>query len=428
MEDRAISIALSAKGLVNIVANNHENDFTFHVGEAEYGCPSFIAEFISPRISSLRRTDPTIRDYRICTRDSTLSFGRFLSLGLGSSVSFGRNEFGTLQGFSRELCATEVFECLSTFDGELTVSNVIDRLLLRESIGCPVGLEIGFAAAHFSDLSESSISDLTASQLREIMSHSLLNIESEDWLYELIRKLILSNDEYTSLLECVGFEYLSSDSISDFFETIASRFGFLTIAVWARLRDRLISGFCRDTSKRVSGVSGRCCSFAPGFPLSGIIGYLTSKHGGTVHDLEIISVTMSGSLTGTNAVDFLSDSMAQSHCRPDPWLCYDFKSMSVKVTAYSIRSRTDCDNYFPLHWTLEGSDDGEHWTELDRRNYQTELLGRKQTGTFPVARSGVFRMIRLRQLGKDSGNTDYLTVSAFELFGTLLGQNLEISK
>jgi hypothetical protein len=71
-------------------------------------------------------------------------------------------------------------------------------------------------------------------------------------------------------------------------------------------------------------------------------------------------------------------------------------------------------------WTLEGSRDGSEWIELDRRKNNTDLNSQGATATFPVSRSDEVQMIRLRQIGKNSSNSDYLTVSAIEVFGVLV--------
>jgi hypothetical protein len=94
--------------------------------------------------------------------------------------------------------------------------------------------------------------------------------------------------------------------------------------------------------------------------------------------------------------------------------------MNIKPTHYTLRSPRD-DNYNHLRfWTLEGSRDGSEWIELDRRENNTELNSQGAIATFPVSRSDEVHMIRLRQLGKNSNDNDYLQVSAIEIFGVLV--------
>jgi hypothetical protein len=94
--------------------------------------------------------------------------------------------------------------------------------------------------------------------------------------------------------------------------------------------------------------------------------------------------------------------------------------MNIKPTHYTLRSRRDANAHHLRFWTLEGSLDGSKWIELDRRENNTELNGQGAIATFRVSRSDSVHMIRLRQLGKNSDNCDYLIVSAIEVFGVLI--------
>ena len=61
-------IILTSSGLQNIVLTKYQNDeyFTFVFGEQELVMKSFFSEFISPVVSRLHKTDPTI---------NTINFG-----------------------------------------------------------------------------------------------------------------------------------------------------------------------------------------------------------------------------------------------------------------------------------------------------------------------------------------------------------------
>jgi hypothetical protein len=73
----------------------------------------------------------------------------------------------------------------------------------------------------------------------------------------------------------------------------------------------------------------------------------------------------------------------------------------------------------PINWMLEGSVDGTEWVELDRQNNCRDVVGLNRSKTFSRSGDGFFQLIRLRQTGKESSGSDYLQVSAIELFGTL---------
>jgi hypothetical protein len=104
---------------------------------------------------------------------------------------------------------------------------------------------------------------------------------------------------------------------------------------------------------------------------------------------------------------------------PNSWIQYDFKDSQVSMRHYSLRSRNDVDSHHLINWVVEGSADGSHWVELDRRSNCRDLAGLNRIATYQISVPGFFRMIRLRQFQKNSFHADYLLVSAFELFGVL---------
>jgi hypothetical protein len=94
--------------------------------------------------------------------------------------------------------------------------------------------------------------------------------------------------------------------------------------------------------------------------------------------------------------------------------------VNIKPTHYTLRSRRDSSASHLQFWTLEGSLDGSKCIELDRQKNNTELNIQGVMATFPVSHSDSVHMIRVRQLGKNSNNCDYLFVSAIEVFGILM--------
>jgi hypothetical protein len=69
-----------------------------------------------------------------------------------------------------------------------------------------------------------------------------------------------------------------------------------------------------------------------------------------------------------------------------------------------------------LSWVVEGSVDGETWTEMDRRPGKTGP--RSRLGPFAVSNPVEGRFIRLTQERNDIGDYD-LILGAVEFFGTL---------
>lgn len=69
-------------------------------------------------------------------------------------------------------------------------------------------------------------------------------------------------------------------------------------------------------------------------------------------------------------------------------------------------------------WVLEASNDGERWDELDNR-YTSELDGKYIVKSYncKLNRSTFYRLIRLRQTGKNTSDSNYLKLSQVEFFG-----------
>jgi hypothetical protein len=411
---------LSAKGLAKISWANYEYDFKFQIGTKDYRCPSFVAEFLSPRISNLRKTDCTIQEFKIETDDSEKCFECFLSLGFGSSVCLNREDYLIFENLSVELGAEEFYEQLfAEFEVEINPQNVCHRLKHLERLNCPCEREIAFAASHFTNIDSTSIEQLSVSLLFQILKHHSLIIQSEDWLFDIILSLISKNQDYFSLLELIGYEYLSKSSIESFINLISESFEFLTYSIWQNLRSRLISGRNVSTSRRVIQ---KTFKFREDSRFDGIISFLTPADGRNVSDCNIVSVKSSGvdrNRQAKNAADLKNLTLTATNNEPNSWISYDFQKMEVKVSHYSLHSRIDCESDHLTNWTLEGSLDEKNWITFDVQNGCRSLIGCNRSAPFETSGSEFVRFVRIRQHGKSSNGSGHLTLLKFELFGVL---------
>jgi hypothetical protein len=152
-------------------------------------------------------------------------------------------------------------------------------------------------------------------------------------------------------------------------------------------------------------------------PLEGIIAYLTRKHGGNVHEKGIVTLTSKSTGFGglTNVADLRDDSKFESADQPGQWICWDFGEMCIRPTGYTLRA------YRLKSWVVEGSVNGETWTEIDRRMDNQDFdLPNTTTASFEAAEPAGYRFIRLTQVGPKHNNNHILLVRAVEFFGTLL--------
>ena len=63
INEKSFNLSISGLGLIN--RKLYANDFDIIFNNYSYSCPSFIAEFISPKISILRQQDQTIKSFKI---------------------------------------------------------------------------------------------------------------------------------------------------------------------------------------------------------------------------------------------------------------------------------------------------------------------------------------------------------------------------
>jgi hypothetical protein len=140
--------------------------------------------------------------------------------------------------------------------------------------------------------------------------------------------------------------------------------------------------------------------------------------------MGIVTITLKSVITDDpmfapkNAADLTSGSQFSSNDEPGQWICWDFREMRVRPTHYTIWAA------WLKSWVVEGSLDGESWTEIDRQTNNQDF-------SFAVSNPAGCRFIRLTQTdgphwkvrhGDDELDlrpVDFLLFYAVEFFGTL---------
>jgi hypothetical protein len=159
-------------------------------------------------------------------------------------------------------------------------------------------------------------------------------------------------------------------------------------------------------------------------PLSGILSYLTDRHGGNVHDLGIVEITADKpydddpDYAAKNVADIRNrESRFFSASGKNQSISFDFRQATVTPTHYSIRNGQFGNDL--QTWRIEGSLDGVEWKLLDQRAGIEELAGEGVIVGFRVANPEKVRFIRLVQTAPAQDGSNQFTISAFELFGEL---------
>ncbi len=86
------------------------------------------------------------------------------------------------------------------------------------------------------------------------------------------------------------------------------------------------------------------------------------------------------------------------------WIQYLFpNSNAYQITKYTITSAGDAPTLDPKSWTLQGSNNGSSWTNLDSQSSQT-FAGRNLKKTYPFSNSTAYQYYRLNNIKSNGGS------------------------
>jgi hypothetical protein len=195
----ALQVKLSADGMASIASSKMENDFRFVVGERDYPCPWFLADFISPKIGRLHASEPSLSEFVIATPDSGQHFGEILSAGRGASLSVTEVNRPFLVSVAAELENVELYWLLNdpAKDGA-TVSEFCERFCESAFPETATTQSIEFIASHFFEMDQSFLAALPLSTLDRVLSDAGVLLESEDHLCEIVLMRLKTESESES--------------------------------------------------------------------------------------------------------------------------------------------------------------------------------------------------------------------------------------
>ena len=435
-ETKSNAITLSYRGLSFVNWGYFPDDFDFVFGDEVCSVPTVLAEILSPKVARLRRGDALCDCYQVHDQCSGLlsSFESLISHIRSGSEKI-EVEMSRIMDFCRillELENSELFYWLLRFTDKDSLTCETAIILLRAEAEHGIGFSDqsincrDFVASHFHEIEKEILEGLDLETAQLVLSSPSLQIEDEDSLYDWIKHRADADLRFASLLEFVYIEYLSVDRIEDFASFVRGNLlECISPGIWRQICARLIRYSPPKRSPRATLGRLRNFTYCSERPLDGIIAYLTHQCGGNVHHKGVVNVTASSingtSCTPTNAVDFDETSRFCSENIQNSWLCYDFQKQRIRVTSYSVRS-SESGNQMKS-WVLEGSNDGNFWTKLDRRDDYAGLTASCVTRNFEISNppDESYRYIRLRQIGQNChrGTWYYFELTALELFGTI---------
>lgn len=460
------TISISMRGVQNL--NNFpdsNDDFTFFFSDLNsFQMKINFAEFISPKVSKLRKNDPTLHSLRLDYISSNLQeyftediIQKILFFSSGNPIYIDGLEGFKLLIVSILLENIELFrEIEKTFDMQINENN-LDQYLHNLTIIYQFSQKteyfsysniIGYISSHFHSLDKSKL-HLPRPIIYSIISDPHLKLENEDTLFNFIQNVFSTDktepeDESSisinSFLAKVNFLRLSETKLKEALNLI--EFNEVGKELWMKVinctqyfKDSIIDA---DSTRYVF----KKLIFKPKSDprlLNGIIRYLTNVAGGNVHLKNVVIVSKSSECFShnphevENVVDLDSDKYFHSDDHPNSWIKYDFGNRRIHPTHYTIKNRNNAcmksdksegnSGTNPRNWIIEGSNNDIDWKKLDERKNDPSFLIKDMCQVFEIRENldpnEYFKYIKITQNGLSSDGRNYFVISAIEYFGDL---------
>ena len=234
----SVCCELSVRGIGDAAALAERN-FAFVVGGVEYRCCRFQACFVSGLVRRLLASDCCLSSVSLKVSDNERHFQDVVNLMNGQKISITPANAAFLEACARELENDELLGRVIDFQlvGDVSMSNVADRIRLKNGFHSDCTDELDFIASHFFEAELDVLKRLSLSELEQVLTSPLLKLESEDQLYGTIMSLAGENgEEVLVLLRYVEFAFLSELNLDEFLDRI---FPDLVVTVWGSLCDCL---------------------------------------------------------------------------------------------------------------------------------------------------------------------------------------------
>ena len=239
-------IALSAKGIKNIIFDENMDLFTFIINGDIFECNKYIADFISPNVSQMHRLDPTFSEYTInlasqetFTKDH---FQKLMDIAQGDEVILSAEELFLFNELSLHLGNKELYQMVeSNLPTQITMDNVVSIIKHESRFLQQINdKSIMFAVKNFYQLLENNrdqLKTLNADILWEIITNDSFVKLDEDSLLKFILELMEMNQSYSYLLETINFSNLTKDGMEMFKQNFDGT--QMTSELWQKLKKQM---------------------------------------------------------------------------------------------------------------------------------------------------------------------------------------------
>lgn len=479
---------LSAAGLKNIVSlkkepeiirendfdakNLAKDDFIFNFGEYKVRMHTFLAEFISSRVSKLHQADPTINILNFFKPSNNENnktkeifdlslINAFINISVGNEITINQTMIEKLLFLSIILDNSNLYDEMnklySIFDNNEhdKIDQYLEYLIFYEEqnqqdhyIKKYHDKIIDFISSHFYLIEEKKLLKLRKNVLYLIISNDQLKLNNEDSLFDFIEKLF-SKEEYLYENKILFYEqiemiYLSESKFRMMIENID--YNQISRDLWSKIKECFYCEYQINKSKsnqnrysnddyhnknkkqneKENQYKTICFDNDSNHRFNGIICNLY-KSQNPKYDEKIIKITASSIYSDyqpQNVIEYENNnSVFYSKEEKDSWIKFDFNKFKVNPSAYSLRSNDwgGVGHWHPQNWVIEGSNDDTQWTILDTHTNDHSIDDRSKSNTFIIQNKNniFYRYLRLRQTGLNTINNNTLIISAIEYFGTI---------
>ena len=430
------SIKFQISSILHIQLHNYNQEFTFIVNNEIFHTTRVIADLLSPKISRYHFSDPTNSEYIITTK-SQGNFKTILNLLNFEDQILMEEELPFISEIFDELEIIDFDICLHDSEQEYNINNVFDKLQkhhkFRRLYKNDLENDIEYIAEHFYELNETErriIQKYDYEIIEKILSHSKIQIETENDFIQFINELYLSDVKYSKLYSYVYFMNVSSEMMKEFIKILD--FDDISKEIWESVCYRLT---CEIKNEELSDMIAtrytkpkqktRIQIFYSNQEFGGVINYLQNES--NIKEEVNITYSSAQSLDAWNLFLF-NDKTKHFYTqnKENSWICFEFIKNEIIPTNYTIRSCNQCKGwYHPKSWVIEGSMNKSEWEKIDEEINCSYLNGESLVHTFPIKNENnhSFKYLRIRNIDKNWGNYNYLEINSIEFYGTLVEKN-----
>lgn len=324
------------------------DEFSFIVNGKEYKTSRLISDLLSPVISHIHKSDPTINKFNIVTTKPG-DFSNFLKL-----VNFEENKFPETE----LVFIAEVLEKLGTqsisieneeLKDQIANDNIFSLLkkheLFKSVYSKQIEIEIDFISSHLFELLETSEEDLLKLDieiLERVINNGNLKIIKEDQLLKFVNQLYSNDRKYSILYDFILFEKVGGNEMKEFLSIYD--IGDVTRSVWISLSERLkneIKTEEDENEEELNRYSKSCVliEFNPSNPEQGIINYLKNKYSNDIKSQINVKVSTLRDGDPYRVLDYNDNSgHFRTNDHEQDWICFDFGEKRIIPKCYTIKS------------------------------------------------------------------------------------------